>query len=157
MGRPDNIKTLSNIVNDNLAKIIEQSIFNFSKEYTELNDTPYLFDSIYLDKFNEIYNILNNKNSKYLIDNIKANKIDAMKIAYMKPNELNPEKYNTILEKQNMETKTKKDEATSSNHKCSKCGDNKCNVIQKQTRSADEPATLYVECKTCGHTTVIED
>jgi DNA-directed RNA polymerase subunit M/transcription elongation factor TFIIS len=157
MGRPDNIKKLSLILNENNAKIIEQSIFNFAKEYADLNETPFLYDSIYNDKFSEIYNILVSENSSYIINMIKNNAIDLIKIAYMKPNELNPEKYNTILEKQNMETKTKKEEATSTNHKCSKCGDNKCNVVQKQTRSADEPATLYVECKTCGHTTVIED
>ena len=157
MGRHDNIIKLSLILNEINAKKIEQSIFNFAKEYADLNETPFLFDSIYSDKFNEIYNMLTSNNSSYLINMIKNNAIDLIKIAYMKPNELNPEKYNTILEKQDTETKTKKEEATSSNHKCSKCGDNKCNVIQKQTRSADEPATLYIECKTCGHTTVLED
>ena len=155
MGRTDNIMKLSSILNDIKAKEIEQSIFNFSKEYTDLNEMPFLFDSIYLDKFNEIYNLLTNNN--VLVKTILTNNLDALKIAYMKPYELNPNKYNTIIEKQNTDSDAKKNEATSSNHTCSKCGDNKCNVIQKQTRSADEPATLYVECKTCGHITVIED
>jgi len=155
MGRTDNIMKLSLILNDIKAKEIEQSIFNFSKEYTDLNELPFLFDSIYSDKFTEIYNLLTTNN--ILIKTILSNNLDTLKIAYMKPHELNPNKYSSIIDKQNTETDTKKNEATSSNHICPKCGDNKCNVIQKQTRAADEPATLYVECKTCGHMTVIED
>ena len=46
MGRTDNIMKLSLILNDIKAKEIEQSIFNFSKEYTDLNELPFLFDSI---------------------------------------------------------------------------------------------------------------
>ena len=62
MGRPDNIKKLSLILNEINTKTIEQSIFNFAKEYADLNETPFLFDSIYSDKFNEIYKIGNNNN-----------------------------------------------------------------------------------------------
>lgn len=35
--------------------------------------------------------------------------------------------------------------------KCRKCGGRKTEYYQMQTRSADEPMTTYVTCKTCGH------
>jgi DNA-directed RNA polymerase subunit M/transcription elongation factor TFIIS len=50
-----------------------------------------------------------------------------------------------------------------SNYYCSLCNKNysqssnfyrhkkKCNIIEKQVRSADEPATQFITCLECGH------
>jgi len=151
MEREKNVKKISEILGDKIAKIMENSIYNFSKDYTEENETPFLLDSIYLDKFNEIYNLLINKKSIYLIEAIKKNKIDPAKIGFMRPDELNPDKYDAILKKKEVEEFKKNNQATSSNYKCPKCKERKVSITQKQTRAADEPATLYIECKSCGH------
>ena len=87
MDREKNIKSLSAIITEKIAKSIETSIYNFAKEYSEVNETPFLIDSIYLDKFNEIYNLLINKKSIFLIEALKTNKIDPTKIALLKPDE----------------------------------------------------------------------
>ena len=154
MDREKNIKSLSAIITEKIAKSIETSIYNFAKEYSEVNETPFLIDSIYLDKFNEIYNLLINKKSIFLIEALKTNKIDPTKIALLKPDELNPNKYEKILKKKELEEFKKSNQATSSNYKCPKCKEKKVTVTQKQTRAADEPATTFIECKSCGHTTV---
>jgi len=159
MERQKNIKKLMDLfVNyDEIAKNIEQSIFNFAKEYTEDNETPFLIESVYSDKFNEIYSLLDNKKSVFLIEALKKKKIYPLKIATMRPEELNPDKYEKILKRKEEEDKNKKNEATSSSYKCPKCKERKSTIIQKQTRSADEPPTLYIECKSCGHTTIHDD
>ena len=159
MERQKNIKKLMDLlVNyDEIAKKIEQSVFNFSKEYTEDNETPFLLESVYSDKFNEIYGLLTNKKSLFLLEAIKAKKIDPLKIAMMRPDELNPDKYEKILKKKEEEEFKKNNQATSSTHKCPKCKERKSTVVQKQTRAADEPPTLYIECKSCGHTTIHDD
>ena len=157
MDREKNIKSLSAIITEKIAKSIETSIYNFAKEYSEVNETPFLIDSIYLDKFNEIYNLLINKKSIFLIEALKTNKIDPTKIALLKPDELNPNKYEKILKKKELEEFKKSNQATSSNYKCPKCKEKKVTVTQKQTRAADEPATTFIECKSCGHTTVHDD
>jgi DNA-directed RNA polymerase subunit M/transcription elongation factor TFIIS len=36
-------------------------------------------------------------------------------------------------------------------YKCSRCGSNDTEDMEKQTRSADEPMTIFVTCKACGH------
>ena len=54
MDRQKNIKELSKIVSNKIAKDIEESIYKFAKEYTEMNDLAYLLDSIYSDKFMDI-------------------------------------------------------------------------------------------------------
>jgi transcription elongation factor S-II len=157
MERQNNIKKLSTIISEKIAKTIETSIYNFAKEYSETNETPFLIDSIYSDKFTEIYNLLINKKSIFLIEALKENKIDPSKIAIMRPDELNPNKYEKILKKKEIEEFKKSNQATSSNYKCPKCKEKKVTVTQKQTRAADEPATTFIECKSCGHTTVHDD
>ncbi len=34
--------------------------------------------------------------------------------------------------------------------KCRRCGSDKTQYQQKQTRSADEPMTVFIECMACG-------
>jgi DNA-directed RNA polymerase subunit M/transcription elongation factor TFIIS len=157
MDRQKNINKISELLNEKIGIKIEASVYNFSKEYTEDNETPFLLESVYSDKFNEIYNLLINKKSVFLIEAIKSNKIDPLKIAMMRPDELNPDKYEKIIKRKEIEDYKKSNEATSDVHKCPKCKERKSVVIQKQTRAADEPATLYIECKSCGHTTIHDD
>jgi len=154
MEREKNVKKISEILEKKIAEKIEESIYLFSKDYTETNETPFLLDSIYNDIFNEIYNLLINTKSCFLVEALKQNKIEPSKIAFMRPDELNPDKYESILKKKETEDYKKKNQATSSSYKCPKCKERKVSITQKQTRSADEPATLYIECKSCGHVTI---
>jgi len=150
--RADVIKQITKVISDKLAKDVENSIFNFSKEYAEINDTPYLIQSIYDTKSEEIICQLLNKESDYLIKLIKEKKIDATKIAFMKPEELNPEKYENIIKKREMEEYKKNNTSGSTVFTCVKCKKARCQVTQKQTRAGDEPPTTFVSCLECGHT-----
>ena len=76
---------------------------------------------------------------------------DAEKIAFLKPDQLNPDNYEKLLKKKELEEYKKNDVKSSSAFKCSKCKKSKCSVTQKQTRAGDEPATTFVTCLECGH------
>ena len=76
VSRNNIIKQLGKIISDKNAKEIELSIFLFSNEYAETNQTPYLVQSIYETKSDEIISLLGNKTSEYLRTAIKENKID---------------------------------------------------------------------------------
>lgn len=146
------INILSKVLKPKIAEEIEQSIFNFSKDYAETNDIPpFLFQSIYETKSNDIINEITNKQSEYLLNAIKNKTIKPSEIAYLKPEELNPEKYENIIKKQEMEQYKKENKVGSSVFTCSKCKKSKCSVSQKQTRAGDEPPTTFVECLECGH------
>ena len=41
--------------------------------------------------------------------------------------------------------------ATTDQFKCGKCQQRKCVYYQKQTRSADEPMTVFITCTNCDH------
>ena len=151
--RNSNILQLSKLVEKKKAKEIETSIYNFAVEYAETNDTLYLIQSIYENKFDEILQLLkNSKNdNNSLINGIKNNTIDSNKIAFLKPEELNPEKYENIIKKRELEEYKKNNVVGTDAFKCVKCKQSKCKVTQKQTCAGDEPPTTFVECLNCGH------
>ena len=66
--RKKKIKDLSKSVKDVLAKKIEQAVYNFSKDYSISNETPFLFEQIYMTKISELVEQL--KKSKKLVKNV---------------------------------------------------------------------------------------
>ena len=101
MDREKNIEKINKLLKKNIAQKIEESIYLFAIDYTKETEMPFLLDSIYVDKFNEIYNLLLNNKSKFLINALELEKIDPSKIANMRPDELNPDKYKKIIQKKN--------------------------------------------------------
>lgn len=152
VSRKDLEKQIAKVVGDKIAKEIEGSIYNYSKEYAEIQDTPYLLQQIYDDKAQQILCQILNQESDYLTKALKAKKIVASKIAFMKPEELDPEKYESIIKKREMEEYKKNNTSGSSAFTCVKCKKARCQVTQKQTRAGDEPPTTFVTCLECGHT-----
>lgn len=145
------IEKIKKVLSEKISKDIEESIRQFSKEYAETNDTPYLLDSIYETKMDEILSQILNKESDFLIKNLKNGTIEASKIAYMKPEEIDPEKYDNIIKKQQMAEYKKNNTQGSNIFTCSKCKKSNCTVSTKQTRAGDEPPTTFVTCLECGH------
>ncbi len=130
---------------------IEDGIFEFSKSYANDNNTPYLLESIYADKLNQLLCILNSDKLNNILQSLKNKDFEAKTLAFLKPEELNPEKFEKIIKKKEIEEHKKNNKATTNAFKCSKCGKRKCTVEEKQIRSGDEPATTFVECQECGH------
>ena len=147
------IKTITKVgFKEKTSKLIEGSIFEFSLIYAEENNVPFLIESIYQNKADEIIEILTKKDS-LLIKLIKDKKIDPAKVGKLKPEELNPDKYEDIIKKKELAEHKKKNQATNSSFKCTKCNNKKkFEVWQKQIRAGDEPITTFVKCLVCGHT-----
>jgi DNA-directed RNA polymerase subunit M/transcription elongation factor TFIIS len=82
---------------------------------------------------------------------INEDVIDLNDISYLKPEEINPESWDEIIKRKKYNEDKKDNKVTTDVYKCRKCGERKCTVIQKQTRSADEPATTFVTCTICSN------
>ncbi len=154
-----NMKTKLNdiIENDKLASNMEKGIFNYSlkesnnKKVVKKWDNPY-FVQIYMDRMRSIiYNL--NKND-ILLEQLKNETIKPQDIAFMTHYEMCPEKWKTMLmvkcekDKGKFETNI---EASTDTFTCRKCRGNKTTYYQLQIRSADEPATTFINCIDCGN------
>ena len=149
--RKDTLKSLSKIFNKDIANDIEKSINEFSEEYSNNQGTPFLIEQIYNEKAVELICHFENPKNKSLVDAIKKKVIKASNVATLRPQELNPEKYEKITKKKELEEYSKNNQASTDIFKCSKCKKRKCSISEKQTRAGDEPATTFVKCLECGH------
>ena len=74
-------------------------------------------------------------------------------MCFLKPEEIYPNKWISYINEI-----TKKEEAVKNNKnisktdqfKCGKCKGRDCSYYELQIRSADESATLFITCLTCG-------
>ena len=68
--------------------------------------------------------------------------------------EMNPEKWDKLIQLKIKRDKTKYDtqvEAMTDTFKCRKCKSTKCSYYGLQTRSSDEPMTIFVTCLDCSN------
>jgi DNA-directed RNA polymerase subunit M/transcription elongation factor TFIIS len=67
--------------------------------------------------------------------------------------ELNPEHWKEYIErkiKRDSSKYTTNIEASTDMFTCKKCKSKKCTYYELQTRSADEPTTVFITCLDCG-------
>ena len=153
---------LSNITKEQKVYFqnIERCIFNYSlKKSIELNVIPtwnVFFKNIYINKVRSIYTNLvsdNYVNNKRLLQRLKKKEFTPEQLVDMTPQEMFPENWKKIIDEKYRRDKilyeTKK-EAMTDQFKCSKCQSRETEYFEMQTRSADEPMTIFITCLNCG-------
>lgn len=135
---------------------LEKGVHNWAlKEATNKKvvkkwDNPF-FVKIYLDHLRSIYTNLKNER---LVEMVNKGEIKSQEIAFMTHQEMFPEKWEELLKAKSIRDKNKFEqniEAATDTFKCRKCYSKKCTYYQMQTRSADEPMTIFVTCIDCGN------
>jgi transcription elongation factor S-II len=137
------------------ATNLEIGIFNYAiKEATRKKivkkwENPH-FVSIYIDRLRSIYMNLKNEHLKNLIRN---GEVEPKQLAFMTHQEFNPDHWRDIIEKKMKRDASKYNDniqASTNMYTCRKCKSTRCTYYEMQTRSADEPATIFVTCLDCG-------
>ena len=134
---------------------MEKGIFNYSLKEADRHKIVKKWDNthfvqIYIDRLRSI--MLNLKGE--ILENIKDGSIKPHIVAFMTHQELSHEKWAKLIE-----AKSKRDlnkfevniSAATDTFTCRKCKGKKCVHMAVQTRSADEPMTIYVTCLDCGN------
>lgn len=138
------------------ANNLEKGVHNWAlKEATNKKvvkkwDNPF-FVQIYLDHLRSIY--INLKNQT-LVNMVNKGEIKSQEIAFMTHQEMLPEKWEELIKAKSIRDKNKFEqniEAATDTFTCRKCRSKKCTYYQMQTRSADEPMTIFVNCIDCGN------
>lgn len=161
IAQPDKFRTnickkLSAIICDDIISTnLEKGIFNFaikegtSKKIIKKWDNTQ-FVQLYLDRLRSIY--INLKNEDLLIQ-VKTGEITPQTLAFMTHQEMNQTRWKELIDQ-----KIKRDankyvtniQASTDMFTCRKCKSKKCTYYELQTRSADEPATIFITCLDCG-------
>ena len=158
------IQSLFNKSEKNLGRSIEKGIYNYSiqrcidKEMYPSWDNL-IFKEIYLGKCKSIYTNLNSKSyvkNTDLIHKVKLKEIQPDNLANLKPFEIFPEMWEHIIKENEHREKVITESMMGSATDKFVCPNKKCRArksvyTEVQTRSADEPMTLFISCLVCGH------
>jgi|UniRef100_A0A6C0DB19 transcription elongation factor S-II len=91
--------------------------------------------------------------NKRLLERLKEKEFAPHAVAFMTVHELFPENWQTLADAQlKIETSALEGnhEEGSSLFKCRRCGKSRTRYFEMQTRSADEPMTVFIRCLNCG-------
>ena len=101
----------------------------------------------------KLWSVLSNLKNSELIKQIKNNDILPQNVAFMTHQEMNPNHWKDMIERKIRRDESKYStnlEASTDMFTCRKCKSKKCTYYELQTRSADEPSTIFVSCLNCG-------
>lgn len=134
---------------------LEKGIYNFAireakyRKIVKKWENP-LFVQLYVDRLRSIY--INLKNDQ-IVHALLNQELLPQNLAFMTHQELNPDHWKELIDKKIKRDKSKYDttvQASTNMFTCKKCKSNKCTYYELQTRSADEPTTIFVTCLDCG-------
>jgi transcription elongation factor S-II len=141
--------------NEDMTTNLEKGVYNYVIK--EANSRKIVkkwenaqFAQLYLDRLRSIYINLKNPN---LINQIKSGELAPQTVAFMTHQEFNPEQWRECIDrkiKRDASKFTVNIEASTDMFTCKKCKSKRCTYYELQTRSADEPATIFVTCLDCG-------
>lgn len=147
---------LNEILEEEVLSInIERGVFNYSikeansKKIIKKWENP-RFVQLYLDRLRSIY--INLKNPQ-LLNQVKNKEIAPQSIAFMTHQEMNTSHWRVLLEQKMIRDANKYTtniQASTDMFTCKKCKSKRCTYYELQTRSADEPATIFITCLDCG-------
>jgi transcription elongation factor S-II len=153
-----NIRAKLSTILENEAKAnnLETGIFNYSIKEAQQRKVVKKWDNaffcqIYLDRLRSIYLNLNNVE---LVNSLKSGNISPKTLAYMTHQEMNHEKWAALIDMKIKRDKIKYEtqaEAMTDTFTCRKCKSTKCSYYGLQTRSSDEPMTIFVTCLDCAN------
>lgn len=133
---------------------MEKGIYNYSiQEATKAKvvkkwDNP-IFVQLYVDRLRTIL-----VNFSAVLPLLQAGDILPQAVAFMTHQEFRPDRWKELLDQKMKRDATKFSgdviEASTDMYTCKKCKSKRCTYYEMQTRSADEPATVFITCLDCG-------
>jgi transcription elongation factor S-II len=108
------------------------------------------FVCVYIDRLRSLCYNLKHTNLWSLLE---CEEIAIEAVANMNHQEFLPSKWQPLIQKTQLREESKftnSSQASTDMFVCRKCKSKKCTYYEMQTRSADEPATVFVTCLDCG-------
>jgi len=138
-----------------LSLNLEIGVFNYAVKEAGIRkivkkwDNPH-FVQIYVDRLRTVYVNLKHPD---LLESVKSKEIASQNIAFMTHQEFQPDHWKDLIDrkiKRDASKYTDNIQASTDMFSCKKCRSKRCTYYEMQTRSADEPATIFITCLDCG-------
>lgn len=157
INRSDAVLRFMKYVPVDLARKIECGLFEFSliKLSEDENYTIEFLHAIYQEKARDLMLNLDPTNriqNETLRPSVTNGQIQAYYLAFMRPEQLHPKRWKDVIDKKVKLEEYGSEMKVTDLYTCYKCRNKKCITTQQQTRSADEPMTVFVTCLVCYNT-----
>ena len=152
---------LQDMFSEERIRSLERSLFEAAcqyakKVYVVQNWKSPQFVEIYKQFFRSIVSNLHPKspvNNPRFLTRILEGEFELSAIPFMTPYEMFPEKWfelkDKLMQREQKILEGNKSRATDQ-FKCRRCNKRECTYYELQTRSADEPMTIFIMCLNCG-------
>lgn len=143
-----------------LASEMEKGLFEFSLIHIIVNkQQSYLISNIYYHHLATLCRNLDPNDTgvenKTLLPMVKENNISPFFVPFLKPEQMHPERWTSIIDKKKIEEETVDNFQTTDIYTCKKCKEKKFRITELQIRSCDEASSKYCMCMTCHYTFII--
>jgi DNA-directed RNA polymerase subunit M/transcription elongation factor TFIIS len=133
---------------------LEKGVYNYAVQEATNNRVVKKWENsafvqLYVDRLRTLLS-----NLPAIVPLLQSGEITAPAVAKMTHQEFRPDRWKDL-----MDQKMKRDaskltgdvvEASTDMYTCKKCKSKRCTYYEMQTRSADEPATVFITCLDCG-------
>lgn len=134
---------------------LERAIFNAAVEKCdEWSTLKSWTNRMFVDAYLRIlHSTLHYLRFPHIQAGIEDGSIRTHRIPTMTHQEVNPERWSALLEKKDQREQSMFRSnviASTDSYTCRRCKSKECTFYQMQTRSADEPMTIFITCISCG-------
>jgi DNA-directed RNA polymerase subunit M/transcription elongation factor TFIIS len=120
-------------------------ITEYCKDFCDINYIPHdNLKSLVIAQINDLDYDINLNKKAIELDNLKT-------YLYQTPQQKCPDIWDSVVKKNEFIEDKKNNIYTTDIYECYQCHNRRCTIEIIQTRSADEPATTFVNCVVCGH------
>ena len=143
------------ICDENKSVNLEKALYNytikeagFRKIVKKWENAPFV--QLYVDRLRSLYMNLKHEEILHAIQN---DELKVQTYAFMTHQEMKPSIWKELLDKKALLENSKFETdlvANTDMFTCGKCKSKKCSYYTMQTRSADEPDTIFISCLDCG-------
>jgi DNA-directed RNA polymerase subunit M/transcription elongation factor TFIIS len=147
---------------EQLGKHLEIVLWNDTIRRCQAKQLPVQWDGVYDLTFREMYtqraialDLFNLRTNEVLRQRVVSGELPLKTFISMTPYEMDPDRWSDVFERVAYKALRKQltvdaESAPDGAFTCSKCRSKKTTFYEMQTRSADEPMTLFIQCLSCG-------
>lgn len=156
-----NLKFLEDNFSKDVIRLLEKGIFDATFNYAHKNHIPRnwkspIFTEVYRQITRTVFSNIHPdspvKNPR-LLTRVLDGEFTLYELPFMTSYEMFPEKWfelkDKLLQREQKILEGNKSRATDQ-FKCRRCNKRECTYYELQTRSADEPMTIFITCLNCG-------